>query len=318
MPRVSIAIRAFRRRWLVEAILSVLRQDDRDLELVIYDDAGNLESLARLFRDPRVRYHRAAGPLSPSGRFAAAVALCRGDYVGLLDDDDAYAPGFTAALAAALDAEPRAGVAFCRTTWLGRRGHRAPVDARPVGLVDDAAGRMLRDGWSVTPSHLLFRRAAYEAAFAAAPMPADVSPDVVLNLRLAGHGWSHVLLDALLVVTRWHHEQLSRASMAALDREVRTWRALDFDDPRLVALRERRLARSLLARAAFALRVGDREQARADLQAAATASPEQWRGRRAALQAAAACGWPGAAMVGVVGAVRDWRCHDPPRRVGDG
>ena len=318
MPRVSIAIRAFRRRWLSEAVVSVLRQTARDIELMLYDDAGDLEAFAGAIGDPRVRYHRAAERLAASGRFAAAVALCRGEYVGVLDDDDAYAPGFVAALAAALDADPRAGVAFCRTTWLGRRGHRVPVDPRPGGLVDDAARCMLRDGWTVTPSHLLFRRSAYESAFAAAPMPPDVSPDVLLNVRLAAHGWRHVLVDAPLVVTRWHHEQISRASMAALDREVRTWRALDLDDPTLAALRDRRLARSLLARAAFALRIGDRNRALADLQAAGEAAPADWRGRRAALQAAAACGWAGGAVVGVLGAVRDWRGHDPPHRVGDG
>ena len=82
MPRVSIAIRAFRRRWLAEAIASVLAQTYRDLELVIYDDAGDLEALASATRDPRVRYHCADAPRSASGRFQAAVGLCRGDYVG--------------------------------------------------------------------------------------------------------------------------------------------------------------------------------------------------------------------------------------------
>lgn len=41
-PTVSIAIRAYRRRWLGEAIASVLGQTYRDLELVVYDDAGEI------------------------------------------------------------------------------------------------------------------------------------------------------------------------------------------------------------------------------------------------------------------------------------
>ena len=72
----------------------MLAQTHRDLELVIYDDAGDLEALATATGDPRVRYHRAEERRTASGRFTAAVALCRGEYIGILDDDDAYAPDF--------------------------------------------------------------------------------------------------------------------------------------------------------------------------------------------------------------------------------
>ncbi len=323
MPSVSIAIRAFRRRWLAEAIASVLAQTHRDLELVIYDDAGDHEALATATGDPRVRYHRADRPRTASGRFAAAVALCRGAFVGVLDDDDAYGPDFVARLAAALDAAPRAGIAFCRTTWESARGRTVPTDPRPPGPVSDAAAAMLRDGWMVTPSHLLFRRAAYDAVFAAAPMPSGVAPDVLLNLRLATHGWGHVLVDALLagaplVVTRWHDEQASRSSIEALDRAVSTWQSLAFDDPVLAALRDRRLARALLARAAAALQAGESEQARGDLLAAADAAPDEWRSRRRALWCAAACGAAGTAAAGVHAAWAARRARrGPPRVIGD-
>ena len=318
MPRVSIAIRAFRRRWLAEAIASVLAQTHRDLELVIYDDAGDLEMLATATGDPRVRYHRAERSRTASGRFAAAVALCRGTYIGVLDDDDAYAPDFVAALASALDAEPPAGVAFCRTTWQDERGRIAPADPRPAGVMPDAATAMLRDGWTVTPSHLLFRRAAYDAVFGPSPMPSGVSPDVLLNVRLATDGWRHVLVDAPLVVTRWHAAQLSRVSIPALDTEVATWRALALTDPVLAMHRDRRLARALLARAALALRAGDAGQACADLAAAADASPREWRATRLALRAAVACGRPGVAAAGFYGTWWDRRRLEPPRRIGRG
>ena len=38
----SIAIRAYRSRWLSEAIESVLAQTYDDLELIVYDDAGEI------------------------------------------------------------------------------------------------------------------------------------------------------------------------------------------------------------------------------------------------------------------------------------
>ena len=157
----------------------MLAQTHRDLELVIYDDAGDLEDLAIAARDPRVRYHAADARRSASGRFTAAVALCRGDYVGLLDDDDAYSPDFVASLAAALDADPRAGVAFCRTTWDADGVRVVPRDLRPPGRQPDAAAAMLRDGWTVSPSHLLLRRHAYEAVMRDQPMPPGVAPDIL-------------------------------------------------------------------------------------------------------------------------------------------
>ena len=194
-----------------------------------------------------------------------------------------------------------------------------PVDGRPPGTVADAALAMLRDGWTVTPSHLLFRREAYDAVFGPSPMPPGVSPDTLLNVCLAMRGWRHVLVDAPLVVTRWHAHQLSRLSIAALDCEVSTWRALALEDPVLAAHRDRRLARALLARAALALRAGDLGRVRAALRQAADVSPGEWRGRRVALHAAAACGWPGVAAAGVYGAWWERRRRlEPPRRIGDG
>jgi Glycosyl transferase family 2 len=317
MPAVSIAIRAFRRRWLAEAIASVLAQTYRDLELVIYDGAGDLEALATATGDPRVRYHRADRPRTASGRFAAAVALCRGAYLGVLDDDDAYAPDFLATLAAALDADPGAGVAFCRTTWDSDRGRVVPIDRRPAGVIADAAPSMLRHGWVVTPSHALFRRAAYDAVFGPAPMPSGVAPDVVLNVRLGLHGWRHVLVDGPLVVTRWHDGQASRPTRDALDLAIATWRTLELRDAALAAHRDRRLARSFLARAFVALREGAIIEARGDLRSAAEAAPLEWRGRRHALQWAATCGRAGVAAAGLYGLWADSRRRRPPARVGD-
>ena len=317
MPTVSIAIRAFRRRWLAEAIASVLAQTHRDLELVVYDDAGDLEALALATRDPRVRYHRADAPRSASGRFAAAVGLCRGEYLGLLDDDDVYAPDFVATLAGALDADPEAGVAFCRTTWDDDGRRVAPRDPRPAGRVRDAAAAMLRDGWTVSPSHLLLRRTAYEAALRDQPMPPGVNPDSFVNLRVALAGWAHVLVDAPLVVMRWHGSQVSRAYPVAADAAVATWRSLHLTDPVLAMLRDRRLGQALRVRAFEHLRAGAVDLARADLDAAADACPDL-SPRARALSLAVACGPFGTAAVRAASALAPIgrRRRRPPTRIG--
>ena len=226
MPAVSIAIRAFRRRWLAEAIASVLAQTHRDLELVIYDDAGDLEALATATGDPRVRYHRAEERRTASGRFTAAVALCRGEYIGILDDDDAYAPDFVAALVQALDTDPQCGVAFCRSTWDDNGKLIVPADPRPAGRQADYAVSMLRHGWWTAFSEMLIRRSALEAALRDQPLPPDVGPDTFINLRIALAGWTHVLVDGRLSRRRWHASQLSRTFPVAGDMSVATFRRL--------------------------------------------------------------------------------------------
>ena len=319
MPTVSIAIRAFRRRWLAEAIASVLAQTHCDLELIVYDDAGDLEALATATGDPRIRYHAADAKRSASGRFQAAVALCRADVIGVLDDDDAYAPDFVAWLLAALDAHRRAGVAFCRTTWDAGGVRVAPRDPRPAGVQADAAAAMLREGWTVSPSHMLFRRAAYTAAMRDQPMPSGVAPDVFLNLRIALAGWQHVLVDAPLVVTRWHPEQLSRRHPDAGDIAVATWRSIAIADPVLGLLRDRRLARALVVRALDALRAGDVAQARADVRSAAEGAPTEWMPSRLAVGCAAACGPAGvlAARAWSAASSRGRARRRPPQAIGD-
>jgi glycosyltransferase involved in cell wall biosynthesis len=288
VPLVSIAIRAFRRRWLGEAIASVLAQTHGDLELVVYDDAGDLEDVADGFGDRRVRYHRAAERLDAAGRYGAAVALCRGTYIGVLDDDDYYEPEFVARLVAALAAEPRAGVAVSRNVRLEEGRLIELHHRRPPGIQSDPARAFLECRWIVTPSTALIRRSALLAGERELPMPAGVTPDLFVNVRAAAGGWEFVLVDELLVVTRWHDEQLSRSIMPSLDRAVATWQALRIADAELEQLRLRQLAHSHVARAAWRLIGGDARGARDDLRLARTVDPQSSPWKRRALAAAAA------------------------------
>ena len=132
-PLVSIAIRAFRRRWLSDAMASVLAQSYGNLELIIYDDAGDLADVAASSGDARVRYEPATRHFQASGRFRAAVDHCRGEFIGVLDDDDRYEPLFVERLLEALRADPGAGIAFCRTTIECDGQLSRPLDRRVAG-----------------------------------------------------------------------------------------------------------------------------------------------------------------------------------------
>ena len=286
VPQVSIAIRAFRRRWLREAIESVLSQTHDDLELVIYDDSGDLADLVGQYEaDPRIRYHRARRRNGPGGRFRAALSLCRGEFVGLLDDDDRYEPQFVARLLAALRAEPAAGIAFCRGAW-DKDGRRVlAADPWPEGVLAGAAEKLLACRLSVQTSRMLIRRAALEAAERRQPMPDDVAPDLWVNVRTAVDGWAHLVVGQHLVVQRWHPDQLSRRDEG--DIPVATFRTLAIDDPELERVRRATLARQLVRRALFRLGAGRRKAAQADLLDARRADASAFTAVRRALGIAA-------------------------------
>ncbi len=315
-PSVSIAIRAYRRQWLPDAIESVLAQSWRDLELVVYDDAGDLEDVVRVFQDSRIRYQRAKARYSASGRFLAAAALCRGRYLGMLDDDDRYEPEFIERLMEVLESDPHIGVAFCRTTWEADGVRHVPVDSRSAGRQQHAIPDMISRGRIVTPSVMLMRRTAFDAAQKAQPMPDGVAPDVFLNIRIAVGGWHHWLVDERLAICRWHAGQLSRASTR--DLPVATWQALQLDDAGHVTLRQQQLARALLLRALMRCYNGDASGAQNDTRAAREAWPSMWWTARQLLRIAAHAGRIGqcacAAFLSLPAVER--RRTNPPTAVG--
>src|SRR3954452_15338560 len=106
-PHVSVRIRAHTRTdELAAAIASVLDQTYGDFELVVSDDSGGLEHVAAGFGDPRVRYHRNPGPTGPAANLSRAVSLARGRLIAVLNDDDAWLPGFLSATVDILDRHP--------------------------------------------------------------------------------------------------------------------------------------------------------------------------------------------------------------------
>jgi glycosyltransferase involved in cell wall biosynthesis len=289
-PRVSVAIRAYRERWLTEAIDSVLDSSFADLELVIYDDRGGLEAIATRRGDPRVRYHRPERHRDEAGRFAAAVALCRGEFIGLLDDDDRYETGFLAAAVAALDADPRAGAAISRGAWLTEDGVEVPPDPRPAGPLADLAGDILAFRAFATPSMTLLRRAAWEQLVAERPLPSGVAPDAWIHVNLAELGWAALLVgDGPLVVRRWHREQVSNSSRVA-GIVVRTFEQLRLESPDLDAIRRTVLARKRVRLAIGLLAGGDAASCREQLRVAARDDARAWRLPRLATRVAARLG----------------------------
>ena len=94
-PKVSVIIPAYNtERYIPRAIESVLKQTERDIEVVVVDDFSTdaTREVVKGFSDERVRFfvnERNSGPSVTRNR---AIAESKGEWVAPLDSDDWYAP----------------------------------------------------------------------------------------------------------------------------------------------------------------------------------------------------------------------------------
>ena len=104
LPLVTIAIPAYKGKWLAEAIESALNQDYKNIELIIVDDHSpyNLGRIVNPYlKDKRVRYYyneKNLGKKSIVYNWNRCLDLAKGDYFVLLCDDDVLLPNFVCTL----------------------------------------------------------------------------------------------------------------------------------------------------------------------------------------------------------------------------
>jgi glycosyltransferase involved in cell wall biosynthesis len=105
-PRFSVLVPSRNRSELVRhALASVLRQDFPSFEIVVSDNASDepYADHVKELSDPRVVYSRSTTPLWVTANWNRALAAARGEYVVMLGDDDALAPGYFAQMHAMIE-----------------------------------------------------------------------------------------------------------------------------------------------------------------------------------------------------------------------
>lgn len=97
MPLFSVTIPAYKKKYLAEAIDSVLKQSFGDFELIIVDDNSpeDLKSVVNRYSDKRIHYYRNeknCGAINVVDNWNICLKYCSGDYVICMGDDDCLLP----------------------------------------------------------------------------------------------------------------------------------------------------------------------------------------------------------------------------------
>ena len=191
-PKISVCIPTYNQgRYLGVAIRSALEQTERDIEVIVFDDASTDDTPAVVasFGDPRLRGFRQARNVGIAHNRNSCLAVARGRYLAWLDADDVYRPDMIAVQAAVLDRCRRVGVVHGNHDVIGDDGRALP--AWPAPFAEDTiepgleAFRELILSNYVTTSTVLVRRDCYDRVGVYSAELARSGEDWELWLRIA-------------------------------------------------------------------------------------------------------------------------------------
>lgn len=169
MPRVTVAIPAYKPAHLSQAIASVLAQTFGDYELLVSDDCPDaaVREVVGRFRDPRIRL--IDGPRQGLVANSAHLwAHARADLLKYVYDDDFLLPFGLATLVELIEADPKLTFAFCARHIVDVEGRvlhsNSPISGgKPVSFPGAAVTNSLIGGIINSigePTNLLIRRSA--------------------------------------------------------------------------------------------------------------------------------------------------------------
>jgi len=208
-PSVSIVVPVYNRagRLLDEALESLLLQDHPAIEVVAIDDGSTDRTPDALAAYAERHPERLRWANQANGGQGAALnhgfELATGELIGYLSSDDVLLPGAISALAAALERDPEAVLAYPRYRVIDDVGQTIDsVAPPPYSWIDSVR---LQD--TIVGPGALFRASALREA---GPVRSDLRylPDMELWLRLGKLG-RFIRVDRELACWRRHSGSLS-------------------------------------------------------------------------------------------------------------
>lgn len=233
MPRFSVIIPSYNHAaYIGEAIRSVLSQTEPDLELILVDDGSTDDSLNGIshFSDPRLKLFTQTN----QGAHAAinrGMREASGEYLAILNSDDAYHPDRLKQTSAILDADPQVGFVGSYIEIIDSVGRSLGVkhgfNDCPPWLLEfpersfrggtDLKSALLTENYWSTTSNFVYRREAYEQIGDYRPLRYTHDWDYALRLARSAR---MVLLPEPLIRYRIHPTNTIRENQAAMIFEI--------------------------------------------------------------------------------------------------
>ena len=132
MPRVSVVIASFNHeKYVRECVQSVLDQTYQDLEIIITDDGSSDRTVEviRRFNDPRIRLDTFTHNMGVCNALNHCLQAAAGEYIAVLNSDDAWEPTKLAVQVKYLDEHPEIGAVFTKVTLVDE-------SSKPIGPGD--------------------------------------------------------------------------------------------------------------------------------------------------------------------------------------
>lgn len=133
MPKFSVIVPNYNHApYLRRRLETIFAQTEKDLEVIVLDDASTdeslkvLEELSNEFSFSLVTNQHNTG--SPSRQWGRGVELATGEYIWIAESDDYADPHLLAELSGALEAHPSAGLACCDCHYVDTEGRKIPFE----------------------------------------------------------------------------------------------------------------------------------------------------------------------------------------------
>jgi len=241
MTSVSAILPVFNgRRFLHEAVQSVLAQTLPPCELIVVDDGSTDGSLAELEGLVAASFPIRVLRQSNKGQSAArnlASRRAQGEYLAFLDQDDRWYPKHLETLVALLDADAAAGWAYSDFDEMDFDGNLVTRAFLRTAGVSHPKGTILecvQGDLMVLPSASVVRRTAFEQAGGFDESLCGYEDDD-LFVRFFRLGWEHIFVESPLVRFRIHAKG-SSTSPVFMKSRLRYGAKLEAilpDDPRM-------------------------------------------------------------------------------------
>jgi glycosyltransferase involved in cell wall biosynthesis len=236
VPAVTVGIPTYNRSaGLQRALESVLGQSERDLEVIVSDNASTDETpqviALAATHDERIRYLRHETNRGLTANFNAVLEAARGQYVMVLADDDWLEEDYVARCRAMLEADSRLALVCGSAVYHEPDGNTFP--GGDIDLLDSNPARRVRRYFATVTDNVciygLIRRTLIDQVM---PMRNCLAGDWLLIARLA-------FLGAVRTDPDTHVHRSTDGASASLARTVRRLGLSQFEEhhPHLAIMR---------------------------------------------------------------------------------